>query len=41
MYANGDGVPENDAKAVEWYTKAADQGHAEAQNNLGGMYSDG
>ncbi len=35
MYANGDGVPENDAEAVKWYRKAADQGYAVAQYNLG------
>ena len=23
MYANGEGVPENDAEAVKWYRKAA------------------
>ena len=28
MYDNGKGVPENDAEAVKWYRKAADQGHA-------------
>jgi uncharacterized protein len=28
MYANGEGVPENDAEAVKWYRKAADQGDA-------------
>lgn len=26
------------AKSIEWYTKLANQGFAEAQNNLGGMY---
>ena len=31
MYANGEGVPEDDATAVMWYTKAAEQGDAEAQ----------
>jgi len=25
MYANGEGVPENDAEVVKWYRKAADQ----------------
>ena len=25
-YANGDGVPENDAEAVRWYRMAAEQG---------------
>lgn len=28
-------------KAVEWYTKAAEQGHAAAQYNLGNCYYDG
>jgi len=31
MYANGEGVPENDAEAVKWYLKAAEQGFADAQ----------
>ena len=35
MYDNGYGVPENDAEAIKWYRKAADQGHANAQYNLG------
>jgi len=26
---------------VKWYRKAADQGYAAAQSNLGGMYYDG
>jgi TPR repeat protein len=41
MYANGDGVPENDVEAVRWYRLAAEQGHAFAQHNLGLMYADG
>ena len=28
-YANGQGVEEDEAKAVQWYRKAADQGYAE------------
>ena len=28
MYDNGEGVPEDDAQAVSWYRKAAQQGHA-------------
>jgi uncharacterized protein len=35
MYAKGEGVAQNDAKAAEWFRKAADQGHAAAQSNLG------
>ena len=41
MYANGEGVPEDDAEAVRWYRLAADQGHADAQYNLGWMYANG
>jgi TPR repeat protein len=41
MYANGEGVPENDVKAVEWYSKAAKQGFAAAQYNLGLKYDEG
>ena len=41
MYANGEGVPEDDAEAVRWYRLAADQGHAGAQYNLGVMYANG
>ena len=35
------GVPEDDAEAVKWYRKAAEQGLAQAQNNLGSMYARG
>ena len=38
MYAQGAGVPEDDAEAVRWYQWAAEQGNAEAQYNLGLMY---
>jgi len=31
MYDKGKGVPQDDAEAVKWYRKAADQGHADAQ----------
>ena len=41
MYANGEGVPENDAEAVKWYRKAADQGIAAAQYNLALKYANG
>ena len=37
MYSHGDDVPENNAEAVKWYRKAADQGDADAQSNLGIM----
>lgn len=41
MYYNGYGVAKDDAKAAEWYQKAADQGNAFAQYNLGVMYDKG
>jgi uncharacterized protein len=37
-FATGDWIGEKDAaKAIEWYTAAAEQGHAEAQYDLGFM----
>ena len=41
MFANGEGVLEDDNEAVKWYRKAAEQGDAPAQNNLGLMYANG
>jgi TPR repeat protein len=41
MYADGDGVPEDDVEAVRWFRLAADQGLAEAQYNLGFLYATG
>jgi site-specific DNA recombinase len=41
MYAQGHGVPQDDARAVEWLRKAADQGNADAQFDLGVMYAQG
>lgn len=35
------GVVQDYGKAVEWYTKAAEQGYAEAQSNLGYCYDFG
>ena len=40
-YANGQGVPKDDAEAVKWYRKAADQGNSWAQYALGWMYDNG
>jgi hypothetical protein len=40
-YANGRGVLQNDKQAVKWYRLAAEQGYADAQNNLGVMYDNG
>ena len=36
-----EGVPQDDAEAVRWYRLAAEQGHADAQSNLGVMYDTG
>jgi TPR repeat protein len=41
MYAKGEGVAQNDAEAAKWYTKAAEQGDADAQYLLGEMYISG
>ena len=38
LYDNGIGVPQDYAKAVYWYRKAAEQGFALAQYNLGRLY---
>ena len=41
MYGNGRGVLKDDKQTVKWYQKAADQGYAKAQFNLGVMYAYG
>ena len=41
MYANGEGVPQNDTEAVKWLRLAADQKKAHAQCWLGYMYENG
>ena len=41
MYANGEGVPQDDQEAVKWYRLAAEQGGASAQFNLGNRYANG
>ena len=38
MYRDGVGVPNDDKMAFKWYTKAAEQGYADAQFELGEMY---
>ena len=38
MYGQGKGVAKDVSTAVEWYRKSADQGHAQAQCNLGVVY---
>ena len=40
-YDNGEGLEQDFKEAVKRYQKAADQGDAEAQMNLGGMYENG
>jgi len=41
-YFTGEGVvPEDKAKAAEWFRKAAEQGNARAQTNLGILYRNG
>ena len=41
MYRKGRGVPPNEAEAIKWYRRAADQGLADAMTNLGYMYDEG
>lgn len=41
MYDDGHGVTQDYAEAVKWYRKAAEQGYALAQYNLGAMYGNG
>lgn len=38
-YEDGKGVTQDDARAVEWFRKSAEQGNAQAQNSLGVMYA--
>ena len=41
MYKNGQGVSQDYGRAVELFRKAANQGNAIAQDNLGVMYQNG
>lgn len=41
LYANGFGVPKDEAEAVRWYLKAAEHGLAIAQHDLAWMYRNG
>jgi hypothetical protein len=41
MYDKGQGIPQDYAEAAKWYRKAAEQGVAVAQHNLGFMYDKG
>ncbi len=40
-YSSGSGVKRNDAKAVAWYRKAAEEGYSEAAYRLGLSYRQG
>ena len=40
-YYKGEGIEKSTAKAAQWWTKAAAQGHSEAQTNLGLCYYKG
>ena len=40
-YANGNGVPQDDAEAEKWYRLAAEQKNDCAQYNLGVLYNEG
>ena len=40
-YDNGEGACKDAGQAVEWWWKAAELGHADAQNNLGVSYDNG
>ena len=41
MYYKGEGVPQDYETAVKWYTRAAEQGDSNAQNNLGMIFANG
>jgi uncharacterized protein YdaT len=41
LYGDGHGVPQDYAKAREWYEKAAEAGAAQAMTNLGVIYENG
>jgi uncharacterized protein YdaT len=41
LYENGQGVPQDYAKAREWYEKAAASGYTDAMANLGFLYGKG
>ena len=41
MYKKGQGVPQDYSEAENWLRLAADQGHANAQNELGILYATG
>lgn len=38
LYHDGDSVPKDDVKAVEWFQRAAEQGYVRAESTLGAYY---
>lgn len=41
LYHEGAGLPKDDAEAMRWFRKAADQSYARAQDSIGEMYGAG
>jgi TPR repeat protein len=41
MYANGQGVTQDNAKALHWLRKSAEQGNVDAQFSMGWVYENG
>jgi TPR repeat protein len=41
MYEQGRGIAQDDAQALAWYRKAAEQGDEQARNNLRRMEAQG
>jgi hypothetical protein len=41
LYYRGEGVTQDYKQAADWYRKAAQIGHVDAQKNLAGMYWEG
>jgi uncharacterized protein len=41
MHEWGNGMPQDNVEALEWYRLSAEQSHKDAQNNLGAMLSKG
>jgi TPR repeat protein len=41
LYHSGDGVAHNEAEAIAWYTKAAENGYYKAQEYLAAGYAEG
>jgi len=41
MHHKGDGIAQDNKEALKWYRLSAEQGNADAQNNLAVMYRKG